>query len=279
MLPTFIVIGAGKAGTTSLWAYLRDHPEIFMSERKELDFFTTEHNWDQGLAWYEAHFEGADGARAVGEVSGNYANWPEYDGVPARMAGVVPNAQLAYVIRHPIERMVSAYLYLTSRGEETRPMAEAFRERPLYLNVSRYASQIEQFLEHYPRERLLVLTSEDLRDDRHATMRGVFTFLGVDPSAGSEALDHEYNRTGPKLYRPRTALRWARHVPGYDRLARQAPTGLRTAVRRLGKTPVVREPDQQLTDELRWEVENELREDTRRLRSYLGSDFHCWGLA
>ena len=162
MIPTFIVIGAGKAGTTSLWAYLQEHPQVFMSARKELDFFTTEHNWHRGLEWYESHFADAGTAKAHGEVSGNYTNWPDYVGVPERMASVVPGARLVYVVRHPIDRMVSGYRYLRARGLEARPMAQAFRERPMYTNASSYATQIEQFLEHFPRDQLLVIVSEHL---------------------------------------------------------------------------------------------------------------------
>ena len=80
MLPTFIVIGAGKAGTTSLWGYLRDHPQVFMSDPKELDFFTVEHNWSKGVGWYEAHFADAGDAVARGEASGSYTNWPNFAG-------------------------------------------------------------------------------------------------------------------------------------------------------------------------------------------------------
>lgn len=278
MLPNFIVIGAGKAGTTSLYGYLSDHPQVFMSDPKELNFFTIEDNWHLGLPWYERHFEGASGARAIGEASGNYANWPEYAGVPERMAGVVPDAQLVYVIRDPVERMESAYRYMRVLGAEHQPMEEAFRERPIYMNVSRYALQIEQYLQHYPRERLLVIVSEDLRGQREATMRRVFSFLDVDTDVILPTLDREYNSTS-SLNEPRMALRLARMVPGYHRFAAKAPAKMKRSVLRVASTKVLDEGEERLTDDLRERLRGAMREDTSRLRQYLGDDFHGWGWA
>ena len=278
MLPNFIVIGAAKAGTTSLWGYLRDHPQVFMSEPKELNFFTTQHNWGRGIPWYEQHFDASGDALAVGEASGNYTNWPEYDGVPERMASVVPDVKLVYVIRQPIERMVSHYRYMRAQDEEDRSMADAFRERPMYTNVSRYATQIEQFLEHFDRQQLLVITAEDLRDARERTVTDVLSFLGVDATLLPDAIDQEFNRTDKQLHRPRTALRWAKKVPGYDALAAHAPAGAKRFVRRVGKSPVLRADDDLLTDELRAELEATLGDDVRRLRDLLGPTFDGWGM-
>src|SRR5207244_8421308 len=84
MLPTFLVIGAMKSGTTSLYRYLQAHPDVFMSEQKELNYFTqgANQNWEKGLAWYQAQFEQAGKARAVGEASTNYTKYPQFQGVP-----------------------------------------------------------------------------------------------------------------------------------------------------------------------------------------------------
>ena len=71
-LPNFLVIGAMKAGTTSLFHYLRDHPQVFLPEEKELYFFTEEDNWHRGLEWYRSRFRGAGDAKAVGEASVGY---------------------------------------------------------------------------------------------------------------------------------------------------------------------------------------------------------------
>ena len=82
-LPTFLVIGAMKAGTTSLYHYLRDHPQVFMPETKEVNFFNPRRNWHRGMTWYEEQFSAAPpGTVAVGEASTSYTKYPEVDGVP-----------------------------------------------------------------------------------------------------------------------------------------------------------------------------------------------------
>src|SRR5207244_732601 len=109
VLPNFLMIGSMKAGTTSLYEYLRTHPQVFMSERKELDYFTT--GIDRGLDrdWYEGCFERADGARAVGEASTGYTKFPTHRDVAARVAALLPDVRLIYMIRNPIERMRSQW--------------------------------------------------------------------------------------------------------------------------------------------------------------------------
>lgn len=278
MLPNFIVIGAGKAGTTSLWGYLREHPQVFMSEPKELNFFTTEHNWDRGLAWYESHFADAGDAVAIGEVTGSYANWPNFAGVPERMVEVLPDARLVYVIRHPIERIVSAFKYMTLRGDEDKPMDEAIRTNPMYLSVSSYATQIEQYLKVYPAERLHVIVSEDMRDDRAATIKRVLVFLGVDADVELEILGHEFNRTDRKLREPRALIRRAKALPGYKTLVNHLPDSMKQIGRRMGTRDVINLADAELSDETRAFIEESLRDDMGRLRDHLGEDFHCWGL-
>ena len=110
-------------------------------------------------------------------------------------------------------------------------------------------------------------------------MSEVFGFIGVDPSVVPSALDRELNRTAPQMHRPRPTLRAISRLPGYRQVARRAPAGLKQVVTRVGKTPVMSDKDQQLTDDLRAELEAKLRDEMRRLRPHLGDDFDCWGLA
>ena len=81
MRPNFILIGAARSGTTSLHKYLESHPEIFMSEIKEINFFSNERYWKKGINWYEAHFNKAKG-KAIGEASTSYTNYPLIKDVP-----------------------------------------------------------------------------------------------------------------------------------------------------------------------------------------------------
>jgi Sulfotransferase domain len=152
MLPNLIVIGATTCGTSSLYHYLGRHPEIFMSKEKELRYFLQEVNWGRGKEWYEAQF--ANGATPVrGEVSPQYTRFPKFPGAPERMASVIPDAKLIYLVRDPIERIVSCYVDNRSTAKDDRCLREAVIEPAdnLYLWESSYCMQLEQYLEHFPR--------------------------------------------------------------------------------------------------------------------------------
>jgi len=194
VLPNFLIIGAAKAGTTSLYHYVASHPEAFMPSRKELSFFCEEFNWKRGIDWYEDHFRGSETAVAVGEASPRYTVFPLYGGVPERIAGLIPNARFIYLVRHPIERMQSHYLDNVIHGLEKRPVEAAFSAEPFYLTSSKYALQIEQYLTHFDRSRILIIRSDDMKRDRASTLSRVFSFLGIDPGWTTPVFDEEFLR-------------------------------------------------------------------------------------
>ena len=198
MLPTFLVIGAMKAGTTSLYAYLGAHPDVFMADPKELDFFVEGKNWERGLEWYEERFAAAGGAAARGEASTNYTKHPFFPGVPERIRPVLPDARLVYVVRHPIRRMVSQYLHHVAEYGERSPAPEVLLTNPMIFACSDYAMQIERYLEHFPREQLLIVTSEDLHDRRAETLRRIYGFLGVDADRTPPNVGEKLHRTEEK---------------------------------------------------------------------------------
>lgn len=177
-LPNLLVIGGMKCGTSSLHHYLSLHPEIFMSEEKELCFFAE--RWDRGLDWYARQFPSAAPVR--GESSPNYTKYPSLDGVPARIHSIVPDAHLVYLVRDPVERIVSHYVDACSWGRERRRLDDALHEPEdnHYVNCSRYAMQLEQYLAHFPPSSILVVTSDELREHRRETLGRIFRFLGVD---------------------------------------------------------------------------------------------------
>lgn len=116
MLPNLIVIGAHKCATTSLHYYLGLHPQISMSREKELNFFIKERNWYKGIEWYKSNF--TTKAMIYGESSPNYTNYPFFMGVPERMCSVVPEAKLIYIVRDPIDRVISHYVHNYANSHE-----------------------------------------------------------------------------------------------------------------------------------------------------------------
>ena len=196
-LPGFLVIGAQKAGTTALYAYLRWHPEITGPSWKEVSFF--DRHWWRGEAWYRGQFPLRASERLVGEASPSYLFHPL---APERARALVPEAKLVALLRDPVERAYSQYQHEVALGREplsfedaleaeeerTRGELERLVADPRYFSRAwwdhtyaargLYAEQLERWLAVYPREQLLVLTTEELGERTAETYAAVLSFLG-----------------------------------------------------------------------------------------------------
>ena len=181
MLPDFIVIGAMKAGTTSLFQYLRAHPQVFMPWRKEIHFFSHDENWNKGIPWYEDQFANASSDHRVGEASPSYSKRHLFPDAADRLVKSLPDVRIIYLIREPIARMQSQYLDMLFHGNETRPFSKAVASYEDYVLTSRYGMQIEPYVERVGGDRVLVATSERLRADPETVLNRVFEFIGVEP--------------------------------------------------------------------------------------------------
>jgi hypothetical protein len=248
MLPNLLIIGAPKCGTTALHRYLGLHPEVFMSRPKELNFFIEGANWGRGIAWYESHFGEelmTESTRVVGESSPGYANYPRDSGVPARAYSVLPDAKLIFMVRDPVERLLSHYRLerFRSRGRRTLTNAALRNFRNPYVWQSMYWMQLREFLQYYPLSRVLIVAQEDLYRERRSTLRRVFRWLGID-----ESFDH----------------------PGFDQLQRTS-TQLERGAFGANALPEPRlEPDQ------RRRLIEHVRVDSAELRSHTGLRCEHW---
>jgi hypothetical protein len=271
-----------KAGTTSLYNYLRDHPQIFMPETKEVNFFNSLRNWRFGVEWYERHFEDAEAnVVAIGEASTSYTKFPWIKDVPARISSVLGNIRLIYVVRDPIERMRSHYLHNVSTGQEWRPIEDAFVKDKRYLNISRYSLQIQQYVPYIEgEENLLVIDSRDLRDRRIDTLRRVFEFLSVDKSWTPPNIDREYYRsTDRRMKSP--VLRTIRHIPRVRTLSTYVPGSIKKIKHSLTDRLPTENLDLtkgNLSDGLRTDLRQTLRADVSRLRPLMHDGFDGWGI-
>jgi hypothetical protein len=273
-LPTFIVIGAMKAGTTSLHQYLRAHPDVFMPDTKELDFFVAEKEWERGIGWYEEQFAGSGGAPVVGEASTNYTKHPLFRGVPARIAAALPDVRLVYVIRHPIQRMRSQYLHAISAGWEHLPLEQALLTNPEYLDNSSYGLQLDQYVAHVPFEQILIVRSEHLRTRRAETVDRVLEHIGARVGAPVR-LDQELHATSDKVV-PRTEPALVARLPGRSLVRRVVPAAVRNIYGRMTSLDNPRRLTLSADAERR--LVERLRPDIRRLRTFMGDDFDGWGL-
>jgi hypothetical protein len=276
-LPNLIIIGARKCATTSLHYYLGLHPEIAMSREKELHFFVAEGNWPRGVGWYRSNFVGE--ARVHGEASTSYTMFPQYGGVAETMHSVVPEAKLIYLVRDPIERIISDYIHDVAKGEEVRQIAEALRdiEASPYVARSRYAMQLERYMDYFPWSNIMVLASEELHDHRRETLKEVFRFMEVD--------DRFYSLKFSRLRHPSDGKR--RKTALGNRLARTSlmrsverwPFDIREKIKAAMYFPFSRRiPRPTLEEDLRNALVNYLSDDTNRLRAYTGRGFQRWSV-
>jgi hypothetical protein len=209
--PNLFIIGAMKAGTSSLHEYLHQHPEIFMARFKEPQFFAphttrTGYRWGQGnpypepgADWYLRLFAGAGDVKYAGESSVSYTARPWVTGCEKRIWEFNPEARLIYILRDPIERTLSHYWYFVADGREDCDMLTAVRRKPDYVARSYYAMQLRPYLETFGRDRVYLMTLEELDADPQETFRRLFTWLGVDPDF-PVAADTRFN-VGPTTLR------------------------------------------------------------------------------
>jgi glycosyltransferase involved in cell wall biosynthesis len=172
----FVVIGAIKAGTTSLHQALSAHPEIGMPSRKELDYFSTVQHPTRDE--YLGLFRWCRGS-VIGEASPSYAMYPTYGDVARRMAEVIPETKIILCIREPLDRMRSHYRHEVLRSRENRPADRALGDVK-YLGPSLYGMQIERYLKYFDPDQIAIVSMSDLWGRPDDSLQGVFDFLGVD---------------------------------------------------------------------------------------------------
>ena len=286
-LPNFFIIGAAKAGTTSLHHYLDQHPQIQMSAIKEPNFFAGPPDgipYPVGrvdrLEEYEALFD--PGFEVRGEASPSYSNAPRRRGVPERIREAVPDARFVYLVRDPIDRALSQFQMLVAAGKERQSVREAIAgldaadPHSYYLTCqSFYARQLELYLAHFDAGRILVLDQAELRADREAALRSVFSFLSVDPDFRSPGFDSELFKGGERPVPPRAL---ARLKPVLRRPFHWLPDGLASSLRGSVERSFATVPKPVLDLELRDRLTDLFADDVDRLRALTGQSFPSWSV-
>lgn len=283
-MPNLFAIGAQKCGTSSLHRYLDLHPEISMSKLKEPRYFASQPG-NLGIERiadrqrYLGLFE--HGKPVRGESSPEYSVFPEVKGVAARIASEVPDAKFIYLVRDPVERIRSQIVLRSSLGLMASPRAgEAIRKLPIdnMMWRSLYMTQLDQYLEYFPRESICVVDSRDLMEDRDVTLQGIFGFIGVSstfrhPGFLEVANASDFHKAPPALWGRLRAMPVLGGVRG-DRLRRT-----RRAVRRLISDEFGTEiPKPRIDDSLRLELEEVFRPEVERLRDFTGRAFEHWSV-
>lgn len=298
-LPNLIIIGAMKSGTTSLHYYLNLHPDICMSRCKELDFFNKDKNWHQGIDWYKSHF--IEEAKIYGESSPNYTSYPKWRNTPQRMFSTIPETKLIYILREPIERIISHYVHLYATGKENLKIQDALFnfEKNDYIARSKYYFQLSKYLEFFPASNILIITSEELLAFPQQVMNRVFQFLEVDTDFefqfdvtknavevlrfGSSITnsDFQYNTKLHDSARKRrmTIPADSKTAKTISKITELLPIEIRDHVKKALYLPFsekIKRP--QVSDNLRNRLLDYLAEDIEKLKEFTGYSFKEWNL-
>jgi hypothetical protein len=277
--PNLIIIGGLKCGTTSIHHYLGLHPEVQMSKPKELNFFVSELNWDLGLDWYRGRFDDRFAVR--GESSPHYTNLPRFQGVAERIQTHCPDAKLLYMVRDPIKRILSHWVHAKGAGYESGEMTDVLsRPDTAYVQRSMYWMQLQAYLQRFDRERIELISSEELQADRMGTMRKAFRFAGVDEDFTHEQFDREWEKSSAKQGDKYQVMERLIKLPGlrsFDRNFDRLPESMRWVVEKIVHDPdKPSAPKPKLSDEMFEQMRGWLREDVAALQEFAGRRFDGW---
>ena len=212
----FLVIGAQKSGTTSLFKYIQHHSSLYLPPQKEVEFFVNDAVYSKGVDWYlDVHFSDVDERKLRGEVCPAYMG---YRSAPARIHAEFPEIKLIAILRNPVDRAYSHYRMAVRRGTETRPFREVIEaqknegivapetkstgqdDSPFVLSFSLYGKTLDRYLKYFEREQILILFQEDLDSNPRESVARLFSFLGVDDSYEPDNLGREYHVGGIKRF-------------------------------------------------------------------------------
>ena len=270
-LPSFIIIGAMKSATSTLYEQLSRQNGIFLPTIKEPNFFSDDPQYSRGLDWYSGLFDEARPADILGEASTHYTKLPTYPQTVARMRSLLARPRLIYVMRDPVDRLISQYIHQWSEGEIHCGLEEAIPKHPELIEYSRYARQLKPFIESFGKENVLPVFFDRLTKDPQGELERACSFVGY----GGKVDWHDAASRG------NVSAERVRRFPLYDvvvehplaaKLRRNLlPKALRTKVRELlsmRARPVLSEP-------MRKHLETVFNEDLAILSGWLGCSLVC----
>ncbi|NLG43975.1 MAG: sulfotransferase [Phycisphaerae bacterium] len=289
-LPSFFVIGARKCGTTTLDQYMRQHPQICLPRgKKELNFFGDQAH--RGLAWYRAHFAHARADQLCGEVAPMYSI--EQDPPCARrIAELVPQARLVYIVRHPVERTYSDFCEQIKTARALGRNCAWFKSfddfldaDPRAVRASEYIRTIEEYQAYFPPEALLTVLFDDLKADSTALLRRIYAHIGVNSGAAAATDRPIRANAGDEYLQWQTRLRLTRTLralPGVATAAQFIPRSWRDWAytilerSRFGQAVRAALAPPPMSAQTRQRLLERFRAPNRALAAYLGRDLSHW---
>lgn len=290
--PDYIGIGAARSGTSWLANCLRSHPDIGLSEPKEILYFNSlgwprsgsdglevreaNPNYSKSISWYARHFSHCREKKVIGEFSPIYL----YDeAASSRIIGRFPNVRLIVTLRNPIDRAFSHYgMILGKAGRGIEVFDEAVKRYPVLIEMGLYARQLKRYLDRFDRHRILVLLFDDLVENPMDSLKTMFEFLGVDATINAGMLESDTNPSG-KQRAP--AVRKLLHRT--SRMLIDLKLGpVLHGLRKAGAYRIFNRVNRKSLNlgEMRPETRRYLsaifKQDIEELQSIIGRDLNCW---
>ena len=270
-LPDFFLIGAMKSGTSSLHYYLDQHPAISMSAIKEPNYFSKTRSFlHKGKAWYMSLFP--DNNNIKGESSTAYTKHPHIQGVPSRIRKINRQAKFIYLLRHPVDRTVSHIQHDMLEGliPYVKYMDGYIRQKEnnIYVDCSRYMTQLNQYLKLFPKENFLILSLEELNSNPEETTDRVFHFLGVEGQLKKNVFENKKNVSGDRKMITNRLL--------YKRMLRKEKSG-KTPVGRADETYRKEFIPPEISEAAVEDFIEDLKPDIEVLYQFIGRKFNWEG--
>lgn len=269
-----LIVGAMKCGTTSLFEYLAQHPQIAACKEKEPNFFSERKIWERGISWYQGLWDWQSGVHKIAlEASTSYSQYTKFPKVVPRIAGANINAKFIFIMRNPIERIESHHTYARIRGYKVgrKPLSEGIDKE--LIELSSYGMQIGKYYCLFPAENILLLLFEDLKEKPQETVRSVCQFLEVDADYPFPNLDRAHNPSQGQYAVPSLWYYLKRF-----KLARKAAVLVSSERRQFFRLKFGRKIERvsRLSAEQRRFVWRELESDLQLLESRYGVDTARW---
>jgi hypothetical protein len=264
----FIIIGAQKSGTSSLAYQLSQHPQICFCKVKEPHYFSKSKDWKKEITDYHKFFEPVSG-QLCGEASTSYTFLPQYSHTPSRLFEYNPELKLIYIMRQPVERIISHYMHKLAKGRAKNPPEIDVLIHSHYMNVSRYRMQLEPYLRLFPGKNILLLIFEEFISNPSRILGQIALFLGVDPG-GLNSVDAKPKNVGIE----RTYLK---RFPGSrlaERLLERAPGHIRKIAQKYLYFSVQNKIE--LPDSVKQTLWRSLENDVLYIEELLGRRLDIW---
>jgi len=183
--PNFLFIGAQKSATTSISVMLSNHPDVVVVKGKEPHFFSENRQYARGWEWYMSLFSHYKGERAIVDASTSYSRAWAFPNTISRIIKHVPDAKILYSVRHPLDRMKSAYIeWMTTPGFQSieNSINKMVRSEPNIIESSRYWKNISIYRKYFSDHHIKIIWFDEYVADPDAVLEDIFKFMGVDPS-------------------------------------------------------------------------------------------------